>query len=393
MINLEREQSERAEADNSPSMFLTSGGAGTPPGSPPGSPGSSKAAPSGLASAAEPAATSVGAGGTGRLNTGSAIWKYDMYTVDEHTGRVYGLTDGLAASDKGSATAQVRRQAKFPSHVMRAALNARVQDGDATVMSDRRHILNSIIGLRGDDLEMPSLDEHHEYHVANRLMVQRVVHLTLDVALSQGQAERQKLLMALTRSHLEEFTHGFLHGDAPVRGFTEPVLCELLEALPDTLCKLDIVLPFAFLPTSLSGYGQFIHLLCLNLSDSIFLEALPDWIAEMRSLKHVFLQRCIRLRTLPRKLSEIFSAYKDIIVDLTGCSQIFFLEDGVDLKAKAREDGTTPFLSIGALDVVRDFLTKADEAKNDSVRIKDGYGRDISLSMLRTARIDTGGSK
>ena len=184
-----------------------------------------------------------------------------------------------------------------------------------------------------------------------------------------------------------------LHGDAPVRGFTEPVLCELLEALPDTLCKLDIVLPFAFLPTSLSGYGQFIHLLCLNLSDSIFLEALPDWIAEMRSLKHVFLQRCIRLRTLPRKLSEIFSAYKDIIVDLTGCSQIFFLEEGVDLKAKAREDGTTPFLSIGALDVVRDFLTKADEAKNDSVRIKDGYGRDISLSMLRTARIDTGGSK
>ena len=48
----------------------------------------------------------------------------------------------------------------------------------------------------------------------------------------------------------------------------------------------------------------------------------------------------------------------------------------------------TPFLSIGALDVVRDFLQKADEAKNDSVRIKDGYGRDIYQSALNSYSSD-----
>lgn len=389
LIQLEKAAAAEKEQAGAGSTFLTSGGGDMPADATDGDAAAAEGGGGGSNGAAAGSVASAGGKGSGGTASGGERLKYDIYTVDSSTGRVYGLTDGIAATDKGSASAQARRQAKFPSHIMRAALTARIQDGDATVPSDRRHLLNSIVGLPSDELETPPLEEHHEYHVANQALVAKTVHLCIDVALSQGQVERQKLLLALTRSMLEEFSHCFLHGSSPSRGFSEPVLSELLEALPDTLCKLELVLPFPTLPQSLpNGYAHLVHLLCLNLSDSVYLEVLPDWIIELRNLKHIFLQRCVQLRTLPRKMCELFSAYKDIIIDLTGCAQIFYIEEGVNIKEKNREEGCTPFLSIGALDVVRDFLQKADEAKNDSVRIKDGYGRDIYQSALNSYSSD-----
>ena len=56
---------------------------------------------------------------------------------------------------------------------------------------------------------------------------------------------------------------------------TWQVFLELLEAMPETLCNLDLIIPFASLPESLPSYNHLIHLRCLSLADSIYLETLP----------------------------------------------------------------------------------------------------------------------
>ena len=231
VVMIQQEKAEEAERDAAPSMFLTAGGdepleEGAEAGG--GGVGEGKkrlsAESYGSAAAAttkDTPAAAAAALGTRRLDVGSTF-KYDLYTVDESSGRVHGLTDGLAAVDNASAANQAARQRKFPSHVLRAALRARLQDGESTIPADRRHILNSIVGLPADELESPPLEEHSEYHIANRRMCQRMVALTIDVACSQGPAERKKLLEALSVSDMEEFSHCFLHDNQPSRGFTEP---------------------------------------------------------------------------------------------------------------------------------------------------------------------------
>ena len=63
------------------------------------------------------------------------------------------------------------------------------------------------------------------------------------------------------------------------------------------------------------------------------------------------------------------SKFKDIIVDLEGCSTIFQL--------KGRGDGEhAPFLVVEAQAVVRELLNKAQETNcADLMTVRDGFGK------------------
>ena len=65
--------------------------------------------------------------------------------------------------------------------------------------------------------------------------------------------------------------------------------------------------------------------------------------------------------------------------DLTGCETLFVL----DSYGPGENAGNAQFLSIGALNIVQELLTKADETKNDSCKVLDGYGRPLYLSGLK----------
>ena len=72
--------------------------------------------------------------------------KSDMYTALPPEQRMLlgrsavGITDGLAAADMNQARVKAERERHFPSAVNRKAIGTKLQDGQATVESDRRHV-------------------------------------------------------------------------------------------------------------------------------------------------------------------------------------------------------------------------------------------------------------
>ena len=182
----------------------------------------------------------------------------------------------------------------------------------------------------------------------------------------------------------------------------------LLHSLPETVAHLQLVLGLPRLPDSLDdGYRHLNRVRVLNIADSAFLEELPEWLAQMTQLKHLYCNRCVKLKRLPRRLSDIYSKFKDIIIDLEGCSSLFQLETkekkgrrrghgGVENKdsaatfvtATAAENGgagaptqgggskNSAFLDVEQQQIVRKLLVCAEQtACTDLLTVRDGFGR------------------
>ena len=81
--------------------------------------------------------------------------------------RAVGLTAGPCRVDKGYAYLQTFRQAAFPLELVRRAFTIRVQAGEASVESDRTHILNYMAGREGAALEHAVLGECAAYEATN----------------------------------------------------------------------------------------------------------------------------------------------------------------------------------------------------------------------------------
>ena len=73
----------------------------------------------------------------------------EMYTALRHERRLLdgslhvcaavGITDGLAAIDMDQARVKADREAHFPTSVIQKAMRTKLQDGEASVESDRRY--------------------------------------------------------------------------------------------------------------------------------------------------------------------------------------------------------------------------------------------------------------
>ena len=74
----------------------------------------------------------------------------EMYTALRHERRLLdgslhvcaavGITDGLAAIDMDQARIKANREAHFPTSVIQKAMRTKLQDGEASVESDRRYV-------------------------------------------------------------------------------------------------------------------------------------------------------------------------------------------------------------------------------------------------------------
>ena len=189
-------------------------------------------------------------------------------------------------------------------------------------------------------------------------------------------------------------------------------------AIPNTIAALDLVVPYPSLPMPTAPHIKFPNLSALrilNLSDSRFLKSLPEWVPALRTLKHLILQRCVRLMWLPKTLPDIFSTYKDIVLDLTGCTTLFFLSGGEgdveneppheyrDEEFKVEEDdhegdqaegGTSTrfkrvvesnatFREMENLQIVRELLRRSEDAGTLSVTVRDGWGLRMEGTALQ----------
>jgi len=79
---------------------------------------------------------------------------------------------------------QVEHEANFPLDLVERALSVRVQDGQASLEKDRRHILNTIAGV--SDLDSEPLREHPGYEAINSLLRGCFANAALRNAAEQG---------------------------------------------------------------------------------------------------------------------------------------------------------------------------------------------------------------
>ena len=132
------------------------------------------------------------------LDTSVEAWDKagaDARTLGERVARLpsvrrhaVGLTGGLCAADGGYAALQSRRQQAFPLELVHRAFAIRLQGGDASVESDRTHILNYIAGRRGDALDAPVLAECDAYDATNAMLHGAFTAAAMRLLLESGES-------------------------------------------------------------------------------------------------------------------------------------------------------------------------------------------------------------
>jgi len=320
---------------------------------------------------------------------------YDVYTFDHLSKKATGLTDGLGAVDKGKAAAQSHRQRSFSTSVLHAMYSTRVQDGRVTLSTDKTHILNAVCGQ--PDLNCEPEVNHERYHELNKLLIKKVFHMALDSALSQGVDERALILKVLKRSSIDELTISLMQDETPAPYVSEPLLADLMHSLPESLTSLSIVYPLPSLPHELTSYTHLARIRTLDFSASKLLVSLPEWISEMKWLDNLLLQHCVSFQHLPSTLPRIWNKYKNMMIDLTGCTKYFL---GVHAKGPARHSlGSTGkhgaqkdllaaagvpaqpgefthFREDAQLTIVRELMKRAEKDQaSDQLVVYDGNGQ------------------
>jgi len=170
---------------------------------------------------------------------------YDIASLQSGTPVV--LIDGLSAEDRckgeqygkdyqgGAQGYKTRREQNFPFHVVEKALSVKIQDGQASVSTDRIRILNSIVAAK--DLNSSPPKEHHGYTQVNDALHGRFAAALYRYALEQNWCTLQSELQpALGSSPVAELALCF-HECEELR---DSSLCELAEALPVSLQSLSL---------------------------------------------------------------------------------------------------------------------------------------------------------
>lgn len=131
---------------------------------------------------------------------------YDVYTAVGR--RAVGITDGLVAADlvngeELSALMKSQRESIFPASLVKGSLRMQLERGQASVESDRRHILNSMVGAK--DLDAEPVEEHVCYTEANGVLRGRFAAAAWRLAVESGQ-DLADYAAALASSKLEKLT-------------------------------------------------------------------------------------------------------------------------------------------------------------------------------------------
>jgi len=251
-----------------------------------------------------------------------------------------GLTSGYAAADLvgssgGSATFKSRREEIFPTQLLDVAVCARLQDGQASVESDRLHILNALCGAPLErDLNDPPAASHPRYNSVNAILHGRVAAASLRPAVVAGGALLRRILDALRASSEESVSLNLFECEAA----TAEVVADVLMSLPPSLCRFDLawcaqleVLPdlsplWRLKSLALSQCTKLRVVSCLSAHTQLEelcvrgaerLQGLPD-VSTLPQLHTLVLSGCKQLSSIPDLSAN--TRLRAVIVD--GCRQI-----------------------------------------------------------------------
>ena len=191
------------------------------------------------------------------LRENGVEYKCDIITAQKH--RLNGgaraavaITDGLVAADEGHVSAKTARESFFPDSLLQAAMSIQLQNGLASVESDRIHILNWLIGRTGSDLELPVHTTHSAYDDLNAMLHGRVAAGAVRRAVEGGAEMLATYLRAINLSNLRKLAVDFLGCDACTAAIAE----QIIDSLPSTLVDLKLTHCYALngpLPPSIAN--------------------------------------------------------------------------------------------------------------------------------------------
>jgi len=179
---------------------------------------------------------------------GSKKGVWSVYTPHKHTAinpwnnrniemrEAVGIVSGGAPCDNGATSYTTAREKAFPYEVIAKSLTIKVEKAEATKEADRIHILNSIIGLSGDDLNNPPPEEHETFTTLNESLksVFAASQASLQGAAKDEDSEWMAMLEALSKgTKTIEMTFDF-GSEGGFEGLTTTRASQLISHLPLT---------------------------------------------------------------------------------------------------------------------------------------------------------------
>ncbi len=190
-----------------------------------------------------------------------------------------------------TAARKAHRQARFPVGLLQAAFLIKVEDGQASVETDKRHILNALTGMPLDS--EPPLT-HEQYDRINKLLHAHYALGGLPRCVAEGGEALEQCLAALRASPpTDRFVVSVPFDDATVE--------QLIDLLPPTLQHLEM--SDASMTVVPESVGKFTALRTLDLSGCQKLTALPESVGNLGALQTLNLRSCYELEMLPVSIS------------------------------------------------------------------------------------------
>ena len=195
---------------------------------------------------------------------------------------------------------KAHRQARFPVRLLQAAFHIKVEAGQASVETDRWHILNSLTGMPLDS--EPPLT-HAQYDHINKLLHAHYALGGLPRCVAEGGEALQQCLAALRASPPTDrfVVSAPIDDDTSTQPFDDATVEQLIDLLPPTLQHLE--LPMASMTVVPDSVGKFTALRSLNLMYCNELTALPESVGNLGALHTLVLSGCEKLKTLPASIS------------------------------------------------------------------------------------------
>ena len=230
-----------------------------------------------------------------------------------------GLCDGVVPCDTNAlypslaGLMKLKREANFPIYQQKGGMGVQLQNGDASMKSDKTHILNAIAGNTADSaaLNAEPPTEHKAFDALNAKLTGRMAAKAfLGAALRGDEALAKDAIAKISHpdARLTEVSINFatieMNGKAPENATIAALLNQLVAALPSTLEVLHIELTpdlkdLGPLPERCPNLRELVLTGCVNLG------SLPDLAPLAPTLKVLNLTACEDLQKRPPDVSKL----------------------------------------------------------------------------------------
>mmetsp|Transcript_12011 Transcript_12011/g.26896 ORF Transcript_12011/g.26896 Transcript_12011/m.26896 type:complete len:624 (-) Transcript_12011:164-2035(-) len=167
----------------------------------------------------------------------------DIATVKAHDATPDIIVDGLSEEDKKTfprlqVEKKLQREALFPMETLLVGLEFSVQTAQATVESDRIHILNAIAERPLSDIDLPPFDMHEGYEAVNETIRGAFAKAAFPHVMREGLLKNPKVLKIMKADQKRTIADLWLPG-----AMTDTEVSALADHLPPNLINLHMVLP------------------------------------------------------------------------------------------------------------------------------------------------------